>query len=630
MCGIAGILRRDGHAIPDEWLDAIDTRIAHRGPDGQGVFRDRLDADAERPPIDLAFIHRRMSIIDLEDGTQPMVSQHGRTEEEGVVAVTFNGCIYNHRALRRELESHGHRFRTDHSDTEVLIHGYREWGSDLADHLEGMYAFAIWDRVRRSLMISRDWFGRKPLYVRHVVDDGLDVLAFCSDARALAQLADRYLPDVDGPGVQAWCGSYLQLGYNWKGSSIYRSADAVDQVTQLPPTVTDLAKGWLAKKPAGGPPEHADEIDARIEKLLDDAVARRLEADVPLGCFLSGGVDSSLIAACAVRHVPDLRTFAVRMPDERYDESAHAQIAADHLGTKHTTLDVEMNPAEDLVHLIRLFGQPFGDSSILPTYWVSKAARKHVKVALSGDGGDELFLGYERYMAARHLVRHRRVLRWLPGGLGRRAHPKSKRHKMGRLGAMARDLPRLGVLAMESLFTQSQIRDLLKDARLSAPEQSWGWDPMQSLREIDLRSYLPDDLMTKVDTASMAVALEVRCPFLDRELAQAAMEMPTYQLAPRGQRKGLLRRIARRLLPAEIVDRPKMGFAIPVSEWFRDDHGDMRTLLEDQLGSPEPFGDLPVDAAVARRFMTEHIDGGIDHGQRLFALLTLSLWSHLR
>jgi asparagine synthase (glutamine-hydrolysing) len=626
MCGIGGILRSDGDAIPASWLDALDERISPRGPDGAGRFTDRVEVatPAGTRTVEVALVHRRLSIIDLHDGAQPMISPRGRDPEEDLVAVVCNGCIYNHRELRRELESRGRAFVTDHSDTEVLIHGYREWGETLTEHLEGMYAFAIWDRRTGGLLLARDWFGEKPLYVMRGLHGAEDGLAFASDAAALAALSPRPLPEPDASALHAWTASYLQLGYNWSQQTVYASAVPARGVHAVPPTIRELHEDLIPARPR----ETHSQRD--IEDLLDQAVARRLEADVPLACFLSGGVDSSLIAHFARRHEPNLRTFSVRMPDERYDESAHAEAAAAHLGTDHTTLDVAPNPAEDLVALVRGLGQPFGDSSILPTYWVSKAARAHVKVALSGDGGDELFIGYERYLAARHLVRHRRVLRWLPRRWLRGGHPTSRRHKLGRLGAMARDLPKLGILAMESIFTQEQITALLGVEPAPAPEQPWGLDPMQALRRIDLASYLPDDLLMKVDTASMAVPLEVRAPYLDRDLVRAVLAAPTWQLVPGGQRKGLLRSIARRHLPAAIVDRPKMGFAIPIGEWFREDHAGLGTLLRDHLEGPDAFGPVPVRPAAARRLLDEHMGGVADHGQRLFTLLTLSIWARSR
>ncbi|TVQ53170.1 MAG: asparagine synthase (glutamine-hydrolyzing) [Phycisphaerales bacterium] len=619
MCGIGGILRRDGETIPEEWIERIDARIAYRGPDGEGQFRDRVCIEGEdgTRTVEVALVHRRLSIIDHNTGTQPMVSERGRDETEGTLAVVFNGCIYNHRQLRTELESSGHHFTTDHSDTETLLHGYREWGADLTEHLEGMYAFALWDRDQHALVLARDWFGEKPLYIRWGIDGIDSVLAFSSDARSLAELGGRRRP-VPPRNPRLWTERYLQLGYNFRGATIYDGTGG--GVRNLPPTITERIDDLMPRSPK----ETHSERD--FSDLIERAVSKRLEADVPLGCFLSGGIDSSLIAAFAVANRPDLRTYCVRMPDARYDESEAAAEVAEHLGTHHTTLEVTGDPAEDLQQLVKTLGQPFGDSSLLAAYQVCRAARQYVKVALSGDGGDELFLGYQRHLAARHLYRHRRLLQWIPRRWLRSTHPTSRKHKIARLGAMARDLRLLGIVSMESIFSQHQIYDLLREPAQSPVRIEPGGDPMQALRRFDLVSYLPDDLLMKVDTASMAVALEVRCPFLDRDLVRAALAAPTWQLAPNGRRKGLLRSISRKFLPDHLVDRPKMGFAVPIGEWLSDESTGLHALMRDVLCVNEPFGPIKVDSSAIRRLIEEHVAGTIDHGQRLFALLTLGLW----
>jgi len=626
MCGLGGILRTDGQPIDDSWLHRIDRRIAHRGPDGEGRFRDRsvIEAEGHKRTADIAFVHRRLSIIDHADGAQPMVSRKGRDEKEGLVAVVFNGCIYNHRALRRELMDAGHTFASDHSDTEVLLHGWREWGAELQDHLEGMFAFAIWDHARGVLTLARDRFGKKPLYYRVESNGNGMMVVFSSDARSAAV---GMQPDSrDEHALRESLSSYLQLGYGWLGRTI---AVYPTPVVSLQPNSFVQFHAATSEQSIESRPEPTRQMPlqlTRLRGLIEQAVMRRLEADVPIGCFLSGGVDSSLIAHFAKKHKPDLRTFCVRMPDPRFDESLHAERVARHLGTQHTTLDVSIEPADDLCKLIEQLGQPFGDSSILPSYWVSKAARRHVRVVLTGDGGDELFIGYERYLAARVLAIQRSMLARIPKLLLRRTNPKSKVHKVGRLGEMARDFSATGILTMESICTQEQIASLLGG---TAHPVRWNPHPdaLAALRQADLAGYLPFDLLTKVDAASMAVALEARCPLLDRDIAREVLAAPVDQLIPNGQRKGLLRKIARAHLPREVVDRPKSGFAVPISDWFRTNHGGMRTLLNDQLASAEPFGPLPIDAAYARGMMTEHFSKNRDHGQRLFALLTLSLWA---
>jgi asparagine synthase (glutamine-hydrolysing) len=621
MCGIGAILRAGGDAIPDAWLDALDARIAHRGPDGQGRFRDRveLSTPSGRRVIEVALVHRRLTVLDPAGGAQPMVSKRGRSAAEGLLAVVHNGCIYNHRELRRELESKGHRFKTNHSDTEVLLHGHREWGAELQDHLEGMYAYALWDRGAGALYLGRDWFGEKPLYYRlEAGAEGTRLLVAASDAAAVADVAQAA---PAGPeDLRLWLARYLRFGRAWGGRALAPGGAIVESVApSVPPDVIAAPEGGRAIDPQ------------ELESLLEQATARRLDADVPLGVFLSGGVDSSLVACFARRHRPDLRTYTVRIPDARYDESAHAEAVAAHLGTWHTTLQVAARPAEDLVALIAQLGQPFGDSSILPTCWVSRAAREHVTVALSGDGGDELFAGYDRYLAADILERHWKLLRRLPRRLLRRSEPRGLLHRLGRLGGMARAWPEWGVLATEALFDGEQVRALMggdpppPDHVFPEPGRA-----AAALRRADVSGYLPDDLLCKVDTAAMSVALEVRAPFLDRDLARAALTAPLDSLTPGRQRKGLLRQIARRYLPPAVVDRPKMGFAVPVGRWFRTDFGGLRGMLLDHLHSTEPFGPVTLDRRAIRRLVDEHMSTVFDHGQRLFALLTLAIWARHR
>lgn len=360
--------------------------------------------------------------------------------------------------------------------------------------------------------------------------------------------------------------------------------------------------------------------------LLSASVAERLEADVPLGCFLSGGIDSSLVAHYAKQHLGRLTTLCVRMPDPRYDESVHAERVAKHLGTDHITLDVEPAAAEDLQLLIGNLGLPLGDSSLLPTYWLCKAARKHVKVALSGDGGDELFCGYERYRAARWLPWLRPIAWAIPLSKYDERDPTSKDAKIARLIRAARGKGYTDLLAI----FPSELRRKIFKARGRECEKSRFLGRGQA-RRFDLRHYLPGDLLRKVDTASMTAGVEVRCPFLDNQVVDAALATPIRTLMRGNSPKALLRELAARHLPPEIAARPKQGFAIPVGEWFRTDFGGLKTLLMDTLASSEPFGfageALGINMPGVRSMVDEHMAGGRDHGQRLHALLVLAIWS---
>ncbi len=649
MCGIAGILRvHSGSgevppprvAIADQWLDLLDAHIAHRGPDGSGRFRDRA-CRADGAIVDIALVHRRLSIIDRDGGAQPMVAPAtdvaGRTYN--AAAIVFNGCIYNHRELRRELESLGHHFTTDHSDTEVLLHGQRAWGDvGLASRLDGMFAYAIWEREHAELVLARDRAGEKPLYEAELAPG---LYAFASTAAALIALREylRSLGLVQGPldpfprGMAQW----LRFG-----GSMSPMLDGIEEldigvVTRYGPhdigdgTITDFAqRSYFEDLPSRGegPTLTTDSLDA----ILNNAVTSRLEADVPLACFLSGGVDSSLIAAIAQRHLGNLATFTVHMPDPRYDESAAAAATAKLLGTRHQTLTCEPTPAADLVALTEQLGLPFGDSSLLPTHWLSRAVRQHAPVALSGDGGDELFAGYERHAAARWIARFGGLLRNIPRSIGDAAHPTSRWSKVSRLG----DAARYGYEELLAIFPRHELDLLVEGSTELIPPTPPSFPSVLDAPLHDFRWYLPGDLMRKSDTASMAVALEVRSPMLSTSVVRAALATSLDSLTPGGRRKGLLREVAARHVPREVVDRRKMGFAIPVGEWLRSDFGGMRALMMDLLGEratdpfPEELLGLRIRRSRAEALVREHQEGVRDHSQRLYMLTVLAIWCRWR
>ncbi len=725
MCGIAGILRtwQPGDtppphfdAIPEAWLDILDDSIKHRGPDGKGRFRHRVT----RPDgtiVDVALVHRRLSIIDHADGAQPMVigsaTENACTPHEtpspglqsgvhppsitsatttpptkvggsehhpllsregspytplptatdhhtcpkcgpGVLAVVFNGCIYNHRELRQELENAGHEFFSDHSDTEVLLHGWREWGKDLPEHLDSMHAFAIWDAALGRVYLSRDDFGEKPLSVG--TSDADQTLVLSSNALGAAMvLSHESTPHLD----LEWTVEWIRLGYDAELSPFQRihqvghgdllSADEL--LAHAAPLRRErkhahhpsLRRRFRRSLPRiGGTQSAAEQVDRSLAR----AVASRLEADVPLGCLLSGGVDSSLITHYANTQLEkQLTTICVRMPDDRYDESPYAQIAADHIGTKHIVVDADPNPAEDLQLLIHSLGLPFGDSSLLPTWWACRAAASEVKVLLSGDGGDELFLGYQRYKALRTAAGIAEFdLLGLPLSLLARAlprkHPKSRTDKLARLLLASAAGPEQVYRELLAVYPMHDLHPLLAEPYNPKPLIDSTVDDPIKARDYDLLNHLPGDMLRKVDTASMLAGVEVRAPFLEREVARTAIGLPLDLLMPWGQRKGLLRAVARKYLPAEIVDRPKMGFAIPIGEWFRSDYGNMRQLLYDHLGSADPFPGLAesgveINMGFVQQMLREHDAAGErsinpwhgrDHSQRLYMLVVLSIW----
>lgn len=676
MCGIAGIIRvqRGGEAPPPEraiaesWLDILDAGVMHRGPDGHGRYRARA-VRADGAVVDVALVHRRLSILDHAGGHQPMVLGNGGGGPPGVdetpyratvtkilrpcvacdttraagsgggVAVVFNGCIYNHRDLRRELETLGHEFTTDHSDTETLIHGWRQWRHNLFDRIVGMHATVIWDGIAGELTLARDRFGEKPLYTCGLEGgDAGHCIAFSSSCAGLWQWLRSVGADIGGELLTTGLEPWLRFGFGRDPPGSWIRSIVPSASLTLP----DMKDGWrLHGWRQGGNRVEAPRRDERLtpgdaETLLTRAVEARLESDVPLGCFLSGGVDSSLIAAIAKRKLGSLRTFTVRMDDARYDESPYAERVAHQIESDHITLDCDAKPAEDLVRLISQLGLPFGDSSLLPTYWVSRAARKHVTVALSGDGGDEMFVGYDRYLAADRIMRTF-FLQLIPTGLLPRSDPKSFWTKAARLIESADGL---GYLDLVSIFPTRLLRRLAPDVKPVAPH--WAIHGTHNAITWDVFNYLPDDLLRKTDAASMSVALEVRCPILDPMLAHACLSAPLSDLMPHGQRKEMLRSIARVYLPDADVDRPKMGFAVPIGEWFRTDHGGMRQLLLDHLTGVEPFGPDSlgigpmIDMGYVRRIVREHDAAGKashwpwrgrDHSQRLYMLLVLSIWA---
>jgi len=608
MCGIAGILRFDDAPVEQSRLERMQDAVACRGPDGRGM-------DIAPPH---AMVHTRLSVVDLMGGHQPMhVPAVG---EHGDLTLVFNGEIYNHRSLRRRLERRGHRFVSDHCDTEVLLHGYREWGLELAKHLHGMFAFAVWDAKHRSVYLCRDRAGKKPLYYHR--DDGQ--MTYGSTIPAVLAGLDA-TPDIDYDALSA----YLTFGYTFEASMF----EGVAEVPAGHWMLIDAVGRTRAERYWQPPPlsRSSTKLGANqaAEELIREAVGKRLEADVPLGAFLSGGIDSSLVAAIAQQQLKGqrLKTFNVAMPDSAYDESRFARHVADHIDSEHETLHVEPNVETDLRHLIEICGEPMSDSSILPTYWLSQATRRHVTVALSGDGGDELFGGYDRYRALRWLRRHGWWLRLMPAGLFDSGNQKSLSHRLGRMTRAAKyRAQQKQYLDIVRLFSPKQIGWLGVPSHTVIDEPpNWEHevDPAEAARRWDMFHYLPFDLLRKVDRASMAVALEVRCPFLDTQVYDLAGHLPLHVLMPHGRPKGLLRDVAGKYLPPTIVRRPKMGFAVPIGRWFRTS---LRDMLRGHLLKVDHLETIGFRLGRVERLIEQHESGRFDHTHRLFALLSLSMW----
>lgn len=642
MCGIAGILRvtpaptgleteewppAPEKRIPDRWLDALDAGIAHRGPDDEGRHRDRV-AMEDGSTVDVAFVHRRLTVIDPDGGQQPMVS--GGQGYRGRLALVFNGCIYNNGPLRHMLKSAGARFETGSSDTEVLLQAYRQWGRDLVNEVEGMFAFAVWDARKGQLIIARDPAGEKPLYTARLPDGSGH--AFASTAAALVGLLESCAGEIERRSRPRAIGSVEWLatggGRNAPISGIHSVPPGTRVTLRIVRGVADAESKtyWMPPTRRGRKPTVTLQ---QLDQSLEGIVAARMQADVPLGVFLSGGVDSSLVAYYAAKRMRTqklrLMTFCLRMPDDRHDESGYAEAIAHQLGTEHQTFLYDGSPVDDLDTLIRQTGLPLGDSSILPTYWLCKCARSSITVALTGDGADEVFGGYQRHVAASLLDAYGPLLRILPERLLPQRDPKSGGAKLARLIKAARNQ---GYADLRSVFPSNELRRLIgpqADEWLKRPEaRGNAGDPLL----FDFLSYLPRDILRKVDTAAMAVGLETRAPFLDRGLVNAMFEQPLSAIMPHRQRKGMLRQIARAHLNPELVDRPKMGFALPLARWFLEDHCGISSTLGDLLNQSNPFPglDIVIPPKHAQRLLGEHRRQKRDHSQRLFQLLSLCLW----
>jgi asparagine synthase (glutamine-hydrolysing) len=643
MCGLGGILCFDPRwHVEAKALQAMARRLSHRGPDATGQEQTSL----ESPYFATGLVHCRLSILDLDPrANQPM------SDAEGRFSIVFNGEIYNFRELRQELEQllPGFRFRT-RSDTEVLIAAYRAWGEKCLNRLNGMFAFVIIDHATRTVFAARDRLGQKPLYLAAIDADGnpidlvgsakvhrpISMLAFASEIGPLLELA--WVPQEVRTDV---LNQYLLWGYIPSPHTLYRG------ILALPPAhavsiILQQSRAWRyfdPNQPGQVYQPHEDDLQT-TRRLVLQAVKRQLVSDVPVGCFLSGGIDSSIVAAAmkqACGEDQEVLTFSIGFDDPRYDETPHALALAHHLKTTHRSFTVKPDAAHDLPIVARSFGQPFADSSALPTYYLAQVTRQAVKVALSGDGGDELFGGYDRYRAMRMAAGMPAALRWvLSRGSWQRlggAHPKSRLARMKRFAAGLHLSPGCRYARYMELFAPAEVRELLGMEAAQALDESYlcktfealghTRDEVQAALALDRLTYLPEDLLVKVDRCSMQHALEVRSPFMDHELVQFAAALPTESLIGRGS-KTLLRQAFSKDMPAGHFSRPKMGFAVPVGEWFR---AELRAMLHDLLLAQNSFCRSHLQMAKVQELLEEHEQQKRDHSQRLYALLMLELWS---
>jgi asparagine synthase (glutamine-hydrolysing) len=683
MCGFAGVVSFDERfRVTGEQLARMSAAIAHRGPDGEGIWFNRDPDDPtpvtpDNPLVGLAF--RRLAILDPDPrAMQPMTSPDGR------YTMVFNGEIYNFRELREELsgrrdgeterrgESDEETKRrrdeagsfspqspipnpqwTTSGDSEVLLRAYATWGPACLHKLNGMFAIAIWDAVEKTLFLARDRMGQKPLYVSPTKQ--MMGLAIASEIGAAQQL--RWFargPFNRSPAqflTNGWTLQHELPPGAWRKYAIH--PDGVAYCVDATQVFFDAARGSELRGTGVSPviqhgrDAHATKSESTpatpesIRAALELAVRRQLVSDVPLGVFLSGGIDSSVVALCSRKHGP-VQTFSIAFEDPRYDESPYAREVAKHLGTEHHEFRVTPNVIEDLPKLIRVFGEPFADSSMIPTHMLARETRKHVKVALSGDGGDELFGGYDRYEAMRLGARW---AKWVPKFVARGASSWSRGHPKSKLTRAARFVASLAL--PESDRYESYLRifdDALIDELLLEPQKDQRRagglalhrrsvanvyeglrktrGPVEAALATDRVTYLPNDLLTKVDRCSMLHGLEVRSPFMDHELVQLAASLTEDQLLG-GGKKRMLREAFAHELPASVFNRPKMGFAVPIGEWFRTS---LRSYLRDHLFAVDSFAKRHFRMNVVERIVDEHETERRDHSQRLFALLVLEVW----
>lgn len=624
MCGIAGVFYSNSARVPEQpILAALGSAIAHRGPDGEGFLRE----------AGVGLVHRRLSIIDLAGGGQPIAN------EDESVQVVFNGEIYNYQSLRAELESAGHRFRT-RSDTEVLVHLYEERGERMVERLRGMFAFAIWDRRRRRLFLARDRVGIKPLYLYR----DHEKLLFASEPKAILSYPG-IAAEIDPESLE----SYLAFGVVPGPRSIFRG------ITKLPPAHTLMVEsGHLDATPKRywrlkfEPDDRLSEDDWQeaVKDKFEESVRIHMVSDVPVGAFLSGGLDSSAVVAVASRATPEpLRTFSVGFREQEFNELSFARTVSDRFQTRHHESVMEAKVEDLLDCLAHYYDEPFADASAVPTYLMAMSTAKHVKVVLTGDGGDELFGGYSRYA---HDLREAAVRRSLP-----------KWFRRGLVGPVARAWPQTEWLP-RPLRAKSALTNVSMDAaeahahsvsqcraplrrRLLAPDvvallrghdpelpfrmgyaEGRANDPLAGMLAADVNTFLPDDFLVKVDRATMAAGLEARPPLLDHELLELAARIPSRFKVRNGETKSIFKKVCLNYLPREVVYRKKHGFDVPTDRWMR---GPLRERFQDcVLDRGSRISGL-IDQAEAERLFEQHVKGVRRAGQILWSLLVLSHWA---
>jgi asparagine synthase (glutamine-hydrolysing) len=622
MCGIVGIVRPGGQSVDEGVLASMCDAIRHRGPDDDGFYL--------KGPAGLAM--RRLAIIDLARGKQPIAN------EDETAWIVFNGEIYNYLELRAKLEKLGHSFRTN-SDTEAIVHAYGEFGADCVKHLRGMFAFAIWDERKSELFLARDRVGKKPLlYSLTPAGD----LVFGSEFRALLR-HPQVSREVDYEAIHHYL-SFMCVPAPLTAFAAIRKLEPGHTLRFTRGGGIVIERYW---EPDFNRKEKWTEEEAgeRAVEVLREAVRVRLMSEVPLGAFLSGGIDSSaVVALMSEESSSPVKTFSIGFEEQDFSELHHARRVAERVGADHHEFIVRPDAMEVLPTLVEHYGEPFADSSAIPTYYVSRETRRHVTVALNGDGGDECFAGYERYAAMRLAETYRRVPAALREGVVRQlielmpsSELRRSRVRDVKRFARAASLPAVErYLRWISVFDSDAKDDLYSDefrarmrphraADFIAPwfARANGAGIVDAALLADTMTYLPNDLLVKVDIASMANSLEARSPFLDHHVIEFAASLPA-ELKLRGRTtKYLLKKVLRKLVPVENLERRKQGFGVPIGHWFR---GEMQGFLRATLLSEKHLRRGLFKPDAVRRLVEDHVAGRADHSHRLWTLLMLELW----
>jgi asparagine synthase (glutamine-hydrolysing) len=623
MCGITGWINLENKTSQrdEAVLHRMCERMKHRGPDSEGLWVEN----------EVALGMRRLSVIDLHTGEQPVYS------EDKQIVVVMNGELYNFREVRSDLEKRGHRFETK-SDTEILPHLYEEYGEAMVEHINGMFAFALWDKRRKKLLIARDRFGEKPLY--YGVFEGK--LIFASEPKVLLE-HPAFKAEINLEALR----QYLSFDYVPAPLSIYKG------ISKLPAAhFLTFANGevktkryWNLSFHKNGNTPSIESAAKELREIISDAVRMRLVADVPLGILLSGGVDSSTVAAFATQHATErIKTFSIGFEEDSFDESKYARQVAEHLGTEHYEDKLSVGKAADLISEIgRWLDEPMSDGSLIPTFLLSRFVRKYVTVALGGDGGDEIFAGYPMYFGHKMAHIYDSIPMFLRSGLiepvvnslpvstknlsfdykAKRFVAASKYDLVTRhhswfgsfLVNAQKDLLSKNVLAETSGDIYKGAKELLKIADAD--------DEIEQMQFLDMNFYMAEDILTKVDRASMAVSLEVRAPFLDPRVAQYAASLPLEYKLKGNKGKYILKKAVEDLLPKSILRRPKKGFGIPIAEWLK---GRLNPLLHDLLAPDRLKNQDLFDVEFVQKLIRQHEQGAASHHKQLWTLLVFQLW----